>query len=486
MNEEKFSIDQEDEILDILAALKEVEARKVVLVIPSNAKITKARFGLRKLKETADKLDKSLLIESIDEEVLALCLKYDIRSVNPLFSPKRKIVADIVISHHKKKYLGKISPLLNFWNKKIALAVILILILGGGGVALASNFLPKAKISIVLKEHLWNYKGKISVNTHAAEVLKEELVIPGIIFSKNKNLTASFTPSGVKNISEKSKGKITIYNNFSKDKQILVATTRFEAPNGKIYRLDKRVVVPGMPGFIEANISADKPGEEYNSSPIDYLTIPGFKSSPRFNKFYGKVSGNITGGFIGTVPYPNNDDISKAKKETLELLRDNLRASLAIEMPQGIKILKEAEKFEPGEIVLDTKINETKKFSVTAGAKLNIFGFREDDLKGLMDHLMNKQLGFELEPIENEISYSDILPNFGNGFMTAGVNYRAKFTNKFDVGQFLSVVRGRNEKELENIILSYSDIDNATVAFTPFWVKNIPKEERKISVDLSH
>ena len=114
MNEEKFSIDQEDEILDILAALKEVEARKVVLVIPSNAKITKAIFGLRKLKETADKLDKSLLIESIDEEVLALCLKYDIRSVNPLFSPKRKIVADIVISHHKKKYLGKISPLLNF------------------------------------------------------------------------------------------------------------------------------------------------------------------------------------------------------------------------------------------------------------------------------------------------------------------------------------------------------------------------------------
>ena len=48
-----------------------------------------------------------------------------------------------------------------------------------------------------------------------------------------------------KELNEKARGSLTVYNEYSSSPQTLVATTRFESPEGKIFRIEKNIVVPG-------------------------------------------------------------------------------------------------------------------------------------------------------------------------------------------------------------------------------------------------
>src|SRR3989344_4085548 len=50
---------------------------------------------------------------------------------------------------------------------------------------------------------------------------------------------------GNEKVSEKARGEIVIYNNYNSEPQQLIASTRFETPAGKIYRLSVPVTVPG-------------------------------------------------------------------------------------------------------------------------------------------------------------------------------------------------------------------------------------------------
>lgn len=97
---------------------------------------------------------------------------------------------------------------------------------------------------------------------------------------------------------EKTKGKVTIYNEFSPDPQTLLATTRLLSENGKIFRLINETIVPGYKktsadieaGTIEAEIIADEAGSELDTN-SSKLVFPGFKSidEERFMKLYAKT-----------------------------------------------------------------------------------------------------------------------------------------------------------------------------------------------------
>ena len=92
-----------------------------------------------------------------------------------------------------------------------------------------------------------------------------------------------------KDVSIKAVGIVLIYNSYSSSSQALDIDTRLEGSNGKIYKTNKRITVPGItkdgkPGSVAVNIYAAEAGEEYNSSPLDF-EIFGFKGTPKYSKF---------------------------------------------------------------------------------------------------------------------------------------------------------------------------------------------------------
>lgn len=102
------------------------------------------------------------------------------------------------------------------------------------------------------------------------------------------------------------KGKITIINTYSKS-QTLVERTRFETADGKLYRLDRRVVVPAGER-VTADVTADQPGATYAIGPTKF-TIPGLWVDLR-KLIYGEsseaftVRGSSSATSVGSAPTP--------------------------------------------------------------------------------------------------------------------------------------------------------------------------------------
>src|SRR3989344_9506234 len=107
----------------------------------------------------------------------------------------------------------------------------------------------------------------------------EVVIIPG----QEERIVAG---GELKDVSLSAKGTAIIYTSYSSATQRLDINTRLEGSNGKIYKTEKTVVVPGMkgavPGSIEVGIYGAETGEEYNSGPLDFK-IFGFKGTPKYS-----------------------------------------------------------------------------------------------------------------------------------------------------------------------------------------------------------
>src|SRR6185437_10341360 len=109
---------------------------------------------------------------------------------------------------------------------------------------LVSAFFNHADITINFKQLPWSYQDSFTADKNAVAINSSSNTIPAQIFTTNKNITETFHGSSVQQVSQKAQGTITIYNAYSAAPQDLVATTRFETPDGKIFRITTNVTVP--------------------------------------------------------------------------------------------------------------------------------------------------------------------------------------------------------------------------------------------------
>lgn len=180
-------------------------------------------------------------------------------------------------------------------------AGISVLVLAG---TFAIIFLTKAIVEVVPKSA--SKSMEIAFEGKAA-VASGERELPVRILEHEEEVSVTVQATGEPSSSgQKSQGTVIIYNEYGTESQTLVATTRLETPDGKIFRITKGVTVPGMtdqggttqPGAVEVQVVADQTGSSYDIGPTTF-TIPGFKGNPKYGKFYAKSTSPMTGGSAG-------------------------------------------------------------------------------------------------------------------------------------------------------------------------------------------
>src|SRR3989338_4190473 len=128
-------------------------------------------------------------------------------------------------------------------------------------------------------------------------------------------------------------GVVPVSTAYSPASQRLIANTRFEAPDGHIYRIRDSVTVPGMKqgvaGTVSATLYADSPGPAYNKSGGVSFTIPGFKNDPRDAKITARSEGALSGGFVGDETVVAPADLAAAKAALQKQMDGAVRAVAA-------------------------------------------------------------------------------------------------------------------------------------------------------------
>jgi len=280
----------------------------ITIVIPKNSVFGESVSNFHLLKREADGLGKKIVVESVDDGVLALARASRIGEFHPLFDSEKRVssLSDIIPRSPKKKTerndaaerVGKSggvklvvtggreegapaarasrsktsAPPVSVHAQKSAVeeeARIktaeagrppkrkrfahgkLLVGIAGAIVAVAivvfvvGRFFSRATISISFSRASWTYEHSFTADTSVSKVDADKSLLPAEFFTAHKDLVQLFPASGSSTVSEKAAGKITIYNGYSSQPQKLVAMTRFASPEGKIFRLSGQIIVPG-------------------------------------------------------------------------------------------------------------------------------------------------------------------------------------------------------------------------------------------------
>ena len=528
----KITLTKKEGVQDVLKKIRNEEDDFIVLIIPKNFE-HKTKSFFRELKNEFENIGKSLVIESIDEEILALAKSLNIESHHPLFNKIKKITdvlppnkkrEEIILGNlenyeeknikaeknsnhqkiekedYKEDYKIEEEQKNNIYhyhkNKKhdflkifkvLKFFIFAFIIFGiGAGAWKLSYTLSQAEINIVFKKTPWEFNSDIKANKNISNVDFSKKIIPLELLKTETNSTQVFPATGKKYVEEKASGDITIYNAYSSDPQILVATTRFQAPNGFIYRLAEKVIVPGaeikdgkiIPSSITAKVIADKAGAEYNSGPISKLTIPGFAGSPKFDKFYGELKEGVKGGFIGEKNIPTEKDISQGKEKIKSILEENLKTSMSIKKPSDLKLIGEP-LIEITRLNINTTTDEKGNFAILGAAKITFAAIKEKDIL----NILNQSLNNKDKKIENlKIEYLNPKIDFNNGILTFNLKASGNLIYNFDPSAFKELIKGKPIKEVQNVIKNLPEIQSGKILIKPFWIKSLPQNISKINI----
>lgn len=377
--------------------------------------------------------------------------------------------------------------------------IMFILVLVG---AAAYLFIPKASVLVLVKtaETAQDIEVKGDVNLQAIDYQNE--TIPAKSVSATAEVSASINSSGSKSLSsQKATGTITIYNEFSSADQPLVATTRFESGDGKIFRLEQGVTVPGTTnvngetktGAIEAKVVADAPGEEYNID-AGKFSIPGFKGSgnDKYNKIYAQSSKSMTGGGNtgsgGESKAITDADINNAKSKILAELNDAVKNNIKNSAGDGMIVLDDAINAENATYTLSNSAGETvDKFDIKGQIKASAIVFKEDDLKNIVGKVIaNSGNGkVSLDGSSISITYGKAILNYDAGTIDIKAHGVSRLSPDINIEELKKGILGKSNDEIGTYMETYPDIAKADVTYwPPFMNKRIPLYEKRVEVKI--
>lgn len=517
---QKIYVGKNDPIALIIEKIIKSSSEEVVLYVSRGSLLVSSRNNFKLLKRETESAGKILSIESVDDDVLELADSFNIKAINPFFG-KKKSVMDIVVKDSKSSLVRKSAilevkkekselwidgPIIaeEFNKPSILRRVVKLLIIIGLAMILgwvAVYILPQATIKLTLEKINWDFSGSMSVSSfrETPSFTGNTIELPGVIFNEKKNLTKTYGVSGSEYIEKKASGVIAVYNEYSSESQVLARNTRFSTPDGKIYRADKKVIVPGakivngkiISSSIDLTIIAEKAGEEYNIGSVPKFRIPGFQGSPKYDAFYGVGTSPIVGGFVGEIKMPTEDDIVKAKEDLRVSLQGALKTIIFLGIPTDIKVLDKSYEFSITKEEINKEVDTSGNFTVTGFGEIKVIGFKEIDLLSALANKVAAESNIDLVLYDHSLKessegYSEPRLDFANGKMVLDLNFKSSWARPFNIEEFKAQAAGKNASEITSLIYSVQGFKSGGVDLWPIWVRRVPQNTKKIIVDLDY
>lgn len=295
--------------------------------------------------------------------------------------------------------------------------------------------------------------------------------------------------SGIERVEEEASGKITIYNEYSSSPVRLIKNTRFQSPDGRIFRIPASVDVPpktSTPGSIEVTVFADAAGEEYNIAPTRF-TLPGLRGTPdMYEKVYARSTSAFSGGFIGNRPAVPAATLDAARAEIRSRLTEKANG-LAAATPPGTFTFSSLARttFETlpptqesgGGVRIHEKVTVTlplfdeQTFAQAIGSAVSA---------SAEGHTLSLVRSPELMASSSAPS---LLPGQSFVFSLSGVGQLVWHVDQEEVRTALA---GKGEAAFESIIGAFPAVDTARARIMPLWAKTFPKDPARIKVEIEN
>ncbi|MFZ2523417.1 MAG: hypothetical protein WAW92_03465 [Minisyncoccia bacterium] len=298
--------------------------------------------------------------------------------------------------------------------------------------------------------------------------------------------------SSEQKVEKKSTGTIVIYNNFGSSPQKLIATTRFETPEGLIFRLVSAVTVPGkttkdgksVPGSVEAQVVADQAGQKYNIGMKDF-TIPGLKSdAEKYKTMYARSKTEMTGGFTGVEKVVSKDVLSTIGTQMETALKADLANEIIKQIPADYIIFQSSldYKFDPASTLSTTSgATALKKKGVASAVIFNRSSITKSILAKVLPDADQSLISISnLDALSFDLK-SD-LSSISSGPINFGISGDVELVWIINEDKLKNDLLGLSKTNAKTIMSAYPSIKEAWVLTRPFWNNKIPSNTEKVKI----
>ncbi|MEX0930647.1 MAG: hypothetical protein WDZ79_03120 [Candidatus Paceibacterota bacterium] len=307
--------------------------------------------------------------------------------------------------------------------------------------------------------------------------------------SESANMTVDTT--GTESVTETAEGELTLYNEYTTSEFPLVVNTRFEAPNGNIYRSTQAVRIPGMsgdegnrtPGTAVVSVRASEAGDSYNLTE-GRLTIPGLEGEPSFKGVYAEVTSVISGGFEGERGVIDPGTRDRAEASLRSQLEEEIGRSVQSQIPDRFILYPETivTVVEPVRQVSADNNKAVLESTITARGAM----FLREELEAfLIEALLSPDETSSAVRVHNldELSFTP-----GNSYdprnstITGTISGTAHFVWVVDEAAVKKSIGGRNKDRLDNALSRFEAIEGASATVRPFWLMSFPSDPDDMSI----
>lgn len=320
-------------------------------------------------------------------------------------------------------------------------------------------------------------------------------IISGEFVTVSKDGQVSTPATGKKDIGDKAKGSVTIFN-LSKNTKTLPAGTEIFLTNDLKFVLDNSVTVASAssssdsnfnvitkPSTVNVNITADQLGKESNLPSGTKFTVASFDTSD----LIAKNDNPFSGGTKKQVTVVSKDDVNKLTSDLTKTQEQNARDDLLKNLSSDKNLLPAFIDETVSKKVLDTNIGD-EAATVTLKGEVAYEGlsFSKNELTNLAKSVLANKI-----PNAPTINYDNIKVDVINikvkndKEINASLSIKALLLPKIDTNKMLSQIKGISHKEAESKFLSISQVSDVTISSSPnipFFPKNLPRNAGNITI----
>jgi hypothetical protein len=483
-----------EELGDVVDAIKNVESKEIVLVVPRNTKCLLHPTNLEILKHEANKHRKKIYISTEDDRLSSLAKNVGLEIFLEDFEYQEasKIVTDIIPPSKvkpkiviKEETKTKSSSKKRNYKKSILTIVILLIVITGALIFL-SNLNASATIEVYLKKQKIPFEETIILDPNATSADLEKAILPAEFVEITKNHTVKQPTSGTKASKPKPSGKIALINEDPQNSISIIQGTRIQSEKGNIYRTTERVYLEPKSSK-EVYVISEKAGSEYEITDLNTkFTIPGLIGTRWENLIKAKLVEPIITGENTTVV--TVDDINEGKIKLEKELKEVILQELAIKYKDYI--------FPDDINLVDIKILDishsvgqpTKEILITGSGKLQSIGVKKSKFEEFIKDLLSKanlKENKDSNILDVKINRMKLL-NLEIKSKSATVLVEGELTAQgyLNTKKLVEELVGKNLAEAKNIFNKYPVIEKAELTIKPFWLNSLPFDASKINVKI--
>jgi hypothetical protein len=504
-----IKLGSKDDLGSLIKQIKTSKETEVILEVEKDSPIMTNNEAMRLVKKTAEVLGKKLRVQTSGEKIVKVAKitpKVSRSDIKPQFSDimvKRPATGNIAAKLTVPKQVVEVSKKVREDKtsdgsrleiemeggsssrfSKIFILCLVVLVVAVFGLAV---LLPKSDIKVYARSEPITRDFEITVDRSVASANRSSMQIPGVPVSKEVSQTKTFPTTGVKVSGSKTGGEVTIFNNTGNTIKLNAATTTLVV-NGKKYFFTKDVsgIRSGVPNTGIA-IAAENGGADYNLPANTRFQV--VNAALGDADVYAQNPTALGGGTNGAqTKILSQEDIDKATESLIADVVSQAESDLTASNGTRIRVLDSGVKKEILAKTANKDVGaEVDTFSMTLIAKVSGLGFKEDDVATVVVAKINEVLSSDKYLIDGQREqYSanfksvDLVNEKG----VLDVHFETIAAYNVDTDNLAKVLAGKNESEIQEILLSKPEIDKVEVKFWPEWfVHKAPKFNGKINIE---